>query len=154
VPSVVVDRAQPVDFPRIAELTVGAYDAEGLAPADADGEADGSAEPDALGLELGLGLALALGEADAEGSADPDADAAGLPLAEGEPDAPGDPEAPGDAAGAGSSASPIGSVLMSMNPLFVRTTDASSPSSAKTVRTAAASTFGTSNRMTQRVPPV
>lgn len=31
-PTVVIDRAVPEDFPRIAELTVGAYDAEGLAP--------------------------------------------------------------------------------------------------------------------------
>jgi hypothetical protein len=77
-----------------------------------------------------------------------------VPEADGDPDAPGDPDADGDALGAGASASPIGSVLMSMNPLSVRTTDASRPSSANTVRTAAASTFGSSKRMTQRVPPV
>ena len=49
---------------------------------------------------------------------------------------------------------PIGSVLISMNPDSVRTAVASSPFAANTSSTCSGVTVGSSNRISQRVPPV
>ena len=100
------------------------------------GGLDGPGEPD--------GEAEGLADGEAEGLADGDADGPGLPLADG--------EAEGDGEGAG--ARPIGSVLTWMNPPAVEIATASRPCCAKTSSTWSGVTVGSSNLISQTVPPV
>ena len=88
-------------------------------------------------------------------------DGDGSALAPGLADAPGDGEAAGEADGdapgeadGSSTTSPIGSVLISMNPDWVRIAVASRSLAANTSSTWAGVTLGSANRISQRVPPV
>ena len=116
-------------------------DGEGLGAGEADGLGDGDGLPEGAGLtegeaagdELGLALGVELGVGLALGDGD------GLGLGE----------------GGGGVARSTGSVRISKKPdgCFV-TVVLAKPSSAKTAWTWSAVTFGSANRMTQRVPPV
>ena len=79
-------------------------------------------------------------------SPDGDADAPALPLADGATD--------GVAVGDGAGVRPIGSVLIWMKPLLVEIATASRPSWAKTASTWSGVTVGSSNLISQTVPPV
>ena len=82
------------------------------------------------------------------------------PAGDAEADGPGEAlgfaEPDGDAEGVatGSTCNPIGSVLISMNPVPVRIATASRPFSANTSSTCSGVTAGSSNLISQRVPPV
>ncbi len=79
-----------------------------------------------------------------------DGDAAGDGDAAAEPDG----DADGVTVGTGSACNPIGSVLISMNPVPVRTATASRSFSANTASTCSGVTAGSANLISQRVPPV
>src|SRR3954471_13961550 len=121
-----------------------------------DGPADAEAPGLPEGAADGLGDAAADGDAAAEldGAAEADGDAAPDPDGAAEPDGGGVIVGAAVAAGGGA-ASPIGMVLISRNPLAVRTTvESARPFWARTFLTSAAWTPGSANRMTHRVPPV
>ena len=107
-------------------------------PADAEAAADGAGEPtlrrDARGDAEAAGDAEADGPGEALGSAEPDGDADGVAT--------------------GAACNPIGSVLISMNPVPVRIATASRPFSANTSSTCSGVTAGSANLISQRVPPV
>src|SRR5688500_1246929 len=132
----------------------------GAAEGDADGEADAPAEADGAGVGDGAGDpdAPAGARADADGPGDPhgeaeaatDGDGAGDPLGPAEPDG----DADGETEAAGCSCSPIGSVLISMNPVPVRIATASRSFWANTSSTCSGVTAGSANLISHRVPPV
>ena len=125
-------------------------DAEGDAPAEADG-AEGAAEADAAPTELRSGDGCG---AEADGrrtlrrpTALTEADGAAEPLPVGR-------VATGVAVGTFVWRPTICSVLISMNPEPVVSAVASRPCLAKTALTWSGVTAGSSNRISQRVPPV